>query len=189
MFLTLAPIALSLLAQAGPAASPATAPTPVSVTVSAGRGKTWDDEGGIGAGTSAGVGVEWRFRPKWSVGADVERLGHARDTSGLDWSGRTVFAGANVIYHFAARGVSPYAGGGFGGAFHKGETVSAFAGATLVSPRSSTSTMEYGTAGVEIPFGDRFAVSPDFRITFCQPPDDSAPWATMRFAVKASVRF
>lgn len=49
--------------------------------------------------------------------------------------------------------------------------------------------MEYGTVGVEIPVGDRFSVSPDFRITFCQPSDDFAPWATMRFAVKAAVRF
>ena len=37
--------------------------------------------------------------------------------------------------------------------------------------------------------GDRFAVSPEFRITFCQPPDDSAPWAAMRLGVKAAVRF
>jgi hypothetical protein len=49
--------------------------------------------------------------------------------------------------------------------------------------------MEYGTVGVEIPVGGRFAVSPDFRITLCQAPDDFAPWATMRFAVKAAVRF
>ena len=183
--LTLASIALSLLAQAGPAAAPSP-PTPVSVTVSIGRGTTWDDESLIGAGTLAAAGVEWRLRPKWSVGAEVERLGHQRDTSGLNWSGRTVFASANIAYRFAARGVTPYLGGGYGGAVHKGES---HVGAAAPTRRSSTSTMEYGTVGVEIPVGDRFAVSPEFRITFCQPPNASAPWAAMRFGVKAALRF
>jgi hypothetical protein len=184
--LTLASIAFSLLAQAGPAAAPAGPPTPVSVTVSIGRGRTWDDESLIGAGTSAAAGVEWRFRPKWSVGAEVERLGHKRDTSGLNWSGRTVFASANIAYRFGARGVTPYVGGGYGGAFHKGES---HFGAAASTSRSSTSPMEYGTVGVEIPVGDRFAVSPEFRITFCQPPDDSAPWAATRFGIKGAIRF
>lgn len=186
MSVTFASIVFSLLAQAGPSA-PVTPPlAPVSVHGSIGGGKTWDDEGGIGSGASVGGGLEWRFRPKWSVGGDVERLGHERETSGLNWSGHTVFASANIAYRFVARGVSPYVGGGFGGAFHKGE---AHFGGAAPTPHSSTSPMEYGTAGVEIPVGDRFAVSPEFRITFTQPPDDSAPWAAMRFGVKASVRF
>jgi len=158
----------------------------VSIYGSIGGGKTWDDEGSIGQGMSAGGGVEWRFRPKWSVGADVERLGHDRETAGLNASGHTVFASANIAYRFVAHGVTPYVGGGFGAAFHKGET---HFGAGAPTPHSSTSPMEYGTVGVEIPIGDRFAVSPEFRITFTQPPDDSAPWAAMRFAVKASLRF
>lgn len=191
MILTLAALTLggtlTALDQVAPPAAPA--PAPVSLTVSVGRGRTWDDEGIIGSGTSIGGGVEFRFRPKWTVGAEVERLGHHRNTPGLEWSGRTVFTSVNIAYRFAARGVSPYVGGGFGGAFHKGETIDRFGASQVTRERSSTSTMEYGTVGVEIPVGDRFAVSPDFRITFCQPPDDSAPWAAMRFAVKAAYRF
>ena len=179
--------ALTMLAQIAPPASPA--PAPVSVTVSVGRGQTWEDEGSIGFGTSAGGGVEWRFRPKWSVGAEVERLGYHRNTAGLEWSGRTVFTSVNAAYRFAARGVSPYVGGGFGGAFHKGETIDRFGASQVTRQRSSTSTMEYGNVGVAIPIGDRFAVAPEFRMTFCQPPDDFAPWVTMRFGVKASMRF
>jgi hypothetical protein len=178
---------LTTIAQIAPLASPA--PAPVSVTVSVGRGQTWDDEGSIGSGTSAGGGVEWRFRPKWSIGAEIERLGHERDTTSLQFSGRTVFASANLTYRFAARGVTPYVGGGFGGAFYKGTLVDRFNVPPQTIPRSSTSTMAYGSAGVEIPIGDRFAISPDVRITMCQPQDDFAPWSTIRFGVKASVRF
>ena len=189
MTVTLASIALSLLAQAVPA-EPAMSPAaPVSVTISAGGGRTWEDEGSIGRGTSAAGGVEWRFRPKWSVGGEVERLGHQRDTPGLQWSGRTIFASMNIAYRFAERGPAPYVGGGFGGAFYKGEVIDRFSTPSRTIPRSSTSTMGYGTAGLEIPVGDRLAVSPEVRITMCRPPDDFAPWSAIRFGVKAAVRF
>jgi hypothetical protein len=189
---TFASIAFSLIAQAAPATPPPAPPAPVSIYGSIGPAKTWDDEGSIGNGISAGGGVEWRFRPKWSVGADVERVGHERDTTGLKWSGRTVFASASVAYHFAAKGVSPYVGGGFGGAFHDGEVIDRLmlpGSPPPVRTFSSSSTMEYGTVGVEIPIGTRLVLSPDFRWTFCQAPDDSAPFSVIRFAVKAAVRF
>ena len=191
MSVTFASIVLSVLAQAGPSASVTPPPAPVSVYGSIGGAKTWDDEGSIGVGASAGGGVDWRFRPKWSVGGDVERVGHERDTAGLKWSGHTVFASANVLYHFAARGVSPYVGGGFGGAFHDGEVLDRLTQPNNPTVRSfsSASTMEYGTVGLAIPIGTRLVVSPDFRWTFCQAPDDSAPFSVIRFAVKAALRF
>jgi len=189
---TLASIVIALVAQAAPATPPPAPPAPISIYGSIGAGKTWDDEGSIGNGLSAGGGVEWRFRPKWSVGADVERVGHERHTQGPNWSGRTVFASVNVTYRFAARGVAPYVGGGFGGAFHRSELVDLVAPPSgLKIPRtfSSSSTMEYGMAGVDIPAGPHFVVSPDVRWTFCQAPDDSAPFSALRFGVKAAVRF
>lgn len=189
MSLTLASIALSVLAQSATTAPPPAPPATISITVSAGRGRTWDDEGSIGSGTAAGAGVEWRFRPTWSIGAEVERLGHERDTTLLQFSGRTVFASANIAYRFAARGVAPYVGAGFGGAFYKGTLLDRFGSPAQTIPRRSTSTMVYGMGGVEIPIGDRVAISPDVRITFCQPQDDFAPWSTIRFSVKASLRF
>jgi hypothetical protein len=42
---------------------------------------------------------------------------------------------------------------------------------------------------VDVPLGDRFAVSPEVRISFLQPQDDFAPWSAIRFGVKAAVRF
>ncbi len=183
-----APLALSLIAQAG-APAQAAAPTPVTVSVSIGRGKTWDDEGSIGKGTSVGGGIAWRFRPHLSVGAEVERLGHERDTTGLQWSGRTVLASANLMFHFGTRGISHYVGGGVGGAFYEGQLVDRFATPARTISRSTTSTMAFGATGLEIPIGDRFAVSPELRVTMCQARDDSAPWSLIRFGVKGSVRF
>lgn len=193
--LTLMLAALVVLSQVAPAVppkvpapAPAPTPSPVSLTVSVGHGQTWEDEGSIGFGTSAGGGMVWRFSPRWSLGADVERLGYHRDTPGLEWSGRTVFASLNLTYRFAARGVSPYVSGGFGGAFQRGETIDRIAPAAVTRPETSASTMKYGAMGVQIPVGDRWVVSPDFRITFCNPPVDFAPWAAMRFGVKAAFR-
>jgi outer membrane protein W len=186
----LASIVLTIvLAQSAP---PPTARQPsTSVGVLVGHGRTWDDEGSIGGGVAIGGAVEYRFRPKLSVNGSVERLAHDRDTGFLHFSGRTVFATIGATYHFAATGVSPYVGGGFGGAFYKGTLADAL---TLpprdaVAHRSSTSTLGYGNAGVDVPIGDRVVISPDVRITLCQPPDDFAPWSAIRFGVKAAVRF
>ena len=189
MSVVLASIALTtLLAQSAP---PSGTHAPTTVGVLAGYGRTWDDEGSIGSGGAIGGAVEYRFRPKLSVNGAVERLAHDRDTGFLHFSGRTVFATLGVTYHFAASGVSPYVGGGFGGAFYKGELGNALAlpPPGTVSPRSSTSTLGYGNAGVDIPIGDRFVIAPDVRIALCQPQDDFAPWSTIRFGVRASVRF
>ena len=177
----------TLLAQSAPPAAGTHAPTTVSVL--AGYGRTWDDEGSIGTGGAIGGAVEYRFRPKLSVNGAVERLAHDRDTGFLHFSGRTIFATLGVAYHFAASGVSPYVGGGFGGAFYKGELVDGFVTPPQIRPRSSTSTLGYGNAGVDIPIGDRFVISPDLRIALCQPQDDFAPWSAIRFGVKASLKF
>ena len=189
LVLSLTLAAWMALAQVAPLTPPAApVPGPVSLTVSVGHGQTWEDEGSIGSGTAAGGGMEWRFSPRWSLGADVERLGYHRDTPGLEWSGRTLFASLNIVYRFAGHGVSPYVSGGFGGAFQTGETVDRITPLTVTRPRSSASTMKFGAVGLQIPIGDRWAVSPDFRITFCHPPVDFAPWAAMRFGVKAAFR-
>jgi outer membrane protein W len=182
-----ASLACSLLAQT-PTVSPPPTPAPVSISVTIGRGKTWDDEGSIGSGIAAGGAVEYRFRPKLSVNGAVERLQHDRDTGFLKFSGRTVFATIGITYHFAATGVSPYVGGGFGGAFYDGTLSDDIAG-DLVVHRSSASTLGYGNAGVDIPIGDRLVISPDVRVKLCRPQDDFAPWSAIRFGVKAAVRF
>ena len=178
----------TVLGQSVPPPPTAQGSTSLSVGILAGHGRTWDDDGSIGSGSAFGGAVDYRFRPKLSVNGAVERLAHERDTGFLKFSGRTVFATIGVTYHVAATGVSPYVGGGFGGAFYSGELRDSFAAPPETRPRSSTSTLGYGNAGVDIPIGDRVVLSPDVRIALCQPQDDFAPWSTIRFGVKVAIR-
>jgi outer membrane protein W len=189
MSLLFASLAASLLAQA-PAAPAATAhdPGPVAVSIAVGRGSTWDDESRIGDGAALGGSVSYRFHPRWSAAAGVERQAHNRDLPELRFRGHTTFVTGQIAYHFIARGVSPYAGGGFGGAFYKGDLTSNRFDLSG-RPRSSQSTVAYGLVGVEIPAGRRFVVAPDLRIYFLQPQDDFAPWSAIRLGVKAGFRF
>jgi hypothetical protein len=186
MSFVLASVALStLLSQAPP---PAVA-LPSSVAVVAGRGGTWDDEGSVGSGTGVGGEFAYRFRPRWSVIGSVERMAHRRETPGLVFSGRTVFATAGVAYHFGESRVAPYAGGGFGGAFYSGDLQDRMTPPFAPVARSSASTAVYGATGVDVRAGTRVVISPDLRITMCQPQDDFAPWSAIRFGVKAAWRF
>lgn len=93
------------------------------------------------------------------------------------------------MFHFATRGVSHYLGGGYGGAFYEGQLVDRFSTPARTIPRNSTSAMGFGATELEIPIGNRFAVSPELRLTICQARNDFAPWSLMRFGVKASARF
>ena len=188
MSVTLASSCSSLArASAHVRAARAPAPAPVSVTSRSAAARP---------GTTKAASVPAR-RPaaawngdsvrKWSVGADVERARPRARHAGLEWSGRTVFASANIAYRFAARGVSPYVGGGFGGAFYEGELIDRFD-----APAAARSPQQHVDDGVRRRPAWRFRsaiASPSrrtFRITFCQPPDDFAPWSTMRFGVKAA---
>jgi len=189
MSLLLASLAASLLAQAPPAPAPTTRdPRPITISVDVGGGSTWDDESRIGDGAAIGGSVTYRFHPRWSFAAGVERQEHDRRLPELRFTGHTTFVTGQIAYHFTSRGVSPYAGGGFGGAFYKGDLTSSRLDISA-RPRSSQSTVAYGLAGVEIPAGRRFVIAPDLRVYFLQPQDDFAPWSAIRVGVKAGFRF
>jgi outer membrane protein with beta-barrel domain len=189
MSLLLASLAASLLAQAPPT-SALTTPTSgrVAVSVDVGGGSTWDDESRIGDGIAVGGSLTYRFHPRWAFAAGVERQGHDRTMPELRFTGHTTFVTGQLAYYFTSHGVSPYAGGGFGGAFYKGDLSSNRLDLSAI-PRSSQSTAAYGLVGVEIPAGRRFVIAPDLRIYFLQPQEDFAPWSAVRLGVKAGIRF
>jgi hypothetical protein len=159
------------------------------VSATAGRGSTWDDEGGIGAGWSAGGAVEWRLAPRVSAVLDVERLPHARETPGLQFSGRTVFASAGLKYRVARAGVSPYVEGGIGVARYAGDLLVRFDPPPVTVHRRSTSRAVHAAGGVEIPLGARVVLAPELRLRLCQPQDDFAPWSTLGARVRVGLRF
>ena len=162
----------------------------VLVTATLGHGKTWDDEGSIGSGLSAGGSVEWRFHPRLSAAFRVERLGHERHTSGdfLVFTGRTIFATGEIKYRFTSAGVAPYVAGGYGAVVYSGTLTSNF-GPPGTIRRSSQSGTFVGGGGIEIPLGTRFVIAPEVRLFMCQPKDDFAPWAAIRGGVSAGWRF
>lgn len=190
MFFVMAMAGMALITAHVPSARAATNDSSVFVMASAGRGSTWDDEGNIGAGVSAGGSVEWRFRPQWSAAFRVERLGHERHTSQdlLVFSGRTVFATGEIKYRFGSGRVVPYAVGGFGAALYSGTLTDRF-GPTVTRHRTSRSTVVLGGGGVEVPLGRAFVVMPELRLYFCQPQQDFAPWSAIRGGVNAGWRF
>jgi hypothetical protein len=178
-----------LIAQQVTAAAPAQRQN-VTVTASVGRGSTWDDEGGIGAGLSAGGSVEWRLHPRLSAVLRVEQLAHERhmvqDLRMI--SGRTIFATGEVRYRFGSGRVVPFAVGGYGAALHSGTLIDRV-GPPLTLQRSSRSGVGVGGAGMEVSISDRLSVMPEVRLLMCQPNDDSEPWAAIRGGVSVGWRF
>jgi hypothetical protein len=159
-------------------------------TATVGRGSTWDDEGSIGSGLSAGGTVEWRFRPRWSAAFRLERLGHERHVAQdlIVFDGRTLFATGEIKYRFRSAGITPYVLGGYGASLYSG-TLTDRVGPPVTRTRSSRSGVAVGGGGMEIPIGDRLVVMPELRLLMCQPNDDFAPWAAIRGGVSVGWRF
>lgn len=170
--------------------APSPEPGHITVTGSVGRGRTWDDEGSIGSGAFAGGGVEWKIRPRLSAMARVERLAHERHTGEdtLVFSGRTIFATAEMKYRFGDRGVVPFVAGGYGVALYAGELTQRF-GPVITLHRTSHSGTATGGGGIEVPIGRRLMLMPELRILFCQPNQDFAPWSAIRGGITVGWRF
>src|ERR687886_304970 len=71
-----------------------------TASVIVGGGGKGGDEGRIRAGWSTGGAIAWRVLPRLAATVEVERLPHHRETPGLRFDGRTLFASAGVRYRF-----------------------------------------------------------------------------------------
>src|SRR5919202_911517 len=136
------------------------APT-FTASVIVGGGTTWDDEGSIGPGWSTGGAIAWRFLPRLAATFEVERLPHHRETPGLRFDGRALFASAGVRYRFRRAGAAPFAGGGVGVARYSGDLLVRFEPPPTTVRRRSTSTFVYMVGGVDVPAGSRVFVAPE----------------------------
>lgn len=170
--------------------SHATEPSGLVASATVGRGSTWDDEGSIGSGVSAGGSVEWRFHPRLSAAVRLERLGHERHVAQdlMVFEGRTLFATGEIKYRFRSAGVTPYVLGGYGASLYSG-TLTDRLGPAMTRTRSSRSGVAVGGGGVEVPIGERVVLMPELRLLMCQPNDDFAPWAAIRGAISVGWRF
>lgn len=90
----------------------------VSVFGAAGYGKTYDDEGNIGNGVSANLGVSYRLTRRFSVGGEYALLTNKREFTFATWRGRSYNAAANAFLHFGSGNVQPYVVGSIGALHH-----------------------------------------------------------------------
>lgn len=83
-----------------------------------GAGKAYDDEGNIGYGAAAGVGLGKRVTRRWSVEGEWTRFHHERDfsfASSFRSEGYGNFFMANGLLHFNPEGrIQPFVLGGAG---------------------------------------------------------------------------
>jgi hypothetical protein len=163
---------------------------PLTITATVGRSSTWDDEGNIGAGLSAGAGAEWRLNPRWSIGFRVERLDHERRFGGdlRVIEGRTVVAVGELTYRFRDAGVVPFVVGGYGALWYSG-TLTDSSSSPVTLRRTSQSDTAVAGGGIEISIGKRMVLVPEVKLYFCQPRDDFAPWIATRAGLSVGWRF
>ncbi len=90
----------------------------LSVFGAAGYGKTYDDEGNIGNGASAGFGASYQLNRRFSLGGEYALQTNKREFSFATWKGRTQHAAANLFFHFGSGTVRPYLVGGIGAVHH-----------------------------------------------------------------------
>ena len=191
MLSTLGIVMLAGVLSQQPASLPTTpAGSGLVVAGSIGRGTTWDDEGSIGRGMSAGANVEWRFRPRLSAVFRVERLGHERHMANdlVVTQGRTLLGTGEIKYRFGSSAATPFVTGGYGLAHYSGTLTQRIGPAETVKRNSLSGTL-VGGGGVDISIGERLVVTPELRILMCQPKDDFAPWSAIRAGVNVGWRF
>jgi hypothetical protein len=191
MLSTLGIVMLAAVLSQQPASLTATPPvSSLVVAGSVGRGTTWDDEGSIGGGMSAGANLEWRFRPRLSAVFRVERLGHERHLANdlVETEGGTLFGTGEIKYRFGSSAAAPFVTGGYGLAHYSG-TLTQRIGPAQTITRNSLSGTVVGGGGVDIPIGERLVLTPELRIFMCQPNDDVAPWSAIHAGVSVGWRF
>ena len=161
-------------------------PHPTStVSVVAAAGRTWDDEGGLGAGAAAGVRADRRLVGGTRIEIALDLLSHDRDAGYFRANGSTTFASAAIVQRFGRGRAQPYLlGGGFIGR-HRGTL--AFSDQIERDERSTNPGLVLG-AGLLFRAGRRFELGPELRAYSFQPDDDLNPamahWAGVRGAVR-----
>jgi hypothetical protein len=152
-----------------------------------GGGRTWDDEGSLGAGPVVGGRVQWRLFGTTSVEASVDALSHDRRGGFFEAEGRTLFLGATLLHRFIgdeSMRAQFYVLGGLHVAKHSGST-------TFDVVRRGHASADPGYhfgGGVAIRVGERVELGPEARFYMMQAGNDSDPgmayWVGGRLGVQ-----
>jgi hypothetical protein len=150
-----------------------------------GAGKTWDDEGGLGAGIAAGGRIEWRLFGTTSVEGALDVLTHDRSGGAFEAEGTSLIVGVSLIQRFGRARVQPYVLGGVHLINHDGATRFG----DLATPRQSTDGGFHFGGGLAVRVNERIEIGPEARFFIIQPEDGSAPaWADW-IGIRVGFRF
>jgi len=139
-----------------------------------GAGRTWDDEGSIGAGVVAGGRVDWRLFGNTGLEGALELLTHDRSGGPFEAEGHTAIFSVSLLHRFGRAAVQPYVLEGLDLAWHSGTT----AFGNVRSERTSVDPGFHVGAGVAVRIGTRVEIGPEGRFYFIRPESSSDPaWA------------
>lgn len=159
---------------------------PWRASVALGGGRTWDDEGSLGAGSSAGVALERRLVSGTSVQLAFDALWHDRGGGFFRASGRTTLVAATLVQRFGRGAVQPYVVGGVLLARHVGHVQ------LDDGPRQPRRSVDGGLTfggGLAIRLTSRVDVGPDVRVYTLAPANDVDPALAWAIVARVGYRF
>jgi hypothetical protein len=149
-----------------------------------GAGQTWDDEGSLGPGVSAGGRIDWRLVGNTRVEAAIDLLTHDRSGEFFQANGDSVIVSASLLHGFGGGRVQPYVLGGASLVRHSGTTQFA----NLSFGRKSTDGGFHFGGGLSVVVGRRFELGPEARFYIIDAGNSSDPawlyWLGGRFAIR-----
>lgn len=148
-----------------------------------GGGRTWDDEGSLGAGVVASGRAGRRISGRTTLEGSVDLLTHDRSGGFFEAEGTSALLSASLIRRFGQT-VQPYVLGGYSLVFHRGAVT--FDG--LRQDRDSTGHGFHVGGGIAVRAG-RFEAGPEARLYMIQPDDDLDPAAAYWIGARFGVRF
>jgi hypothetical protein len=152
----------------------------------AGAGRTWDDEGTLGAGGIAGVRLARRTAGGTSVEASLDLLHHERHDR-FSAEGRTIFVTGAIVQRFGRGRAQPFALGGLTVGRHRGTY--GFLPDDKVSLAESTDWGFVYGGGLAVRAGGHWEIGPEVRIYTLRAETDSSPALAYSISARFGVRF
>ena len=174
-------VAILFLIPAGHAQAQTAADSTWTFGGTAGYGRTWDDEGGIGSGALLGGYADRRLTKRLDVEVSADLLKNRR-TDAFQADGWTTYLAAQLVGRFGPRTSNFFLMAGPALAIHRGTT--RFSDGTFHQRHESTNTGWMAGTGLSFRTRNDIEVAPLVRITMMNIDTDSDPWATITGAIR-----
>jgi hypothetical protein len=170
-------IATNLFAQSSPPRGGA--------AIVVGSSRTWDDEGSLGTGITAGARVDWALFENTRIEGAIEYYRHDRSGGFFESEGHGSITSASLLQRFGHGGAQPYVLAGIDLFHHDGTTRVG----DLSTRRQSYDRGFHFGGGVAVRIGDRFEAGPEARFYIINAGNDSDPAWAYSIGGRIGVRF